>query len=182
MLILSNYEVDLALSDIAHQLKRIADSLEIMSGMPKVLRPDEELLKNLEEAIKNSPDPVVIPDSSATLHADIMEEWNRELVPLGIPKVAKISGPRATKVAARIREYGKDSFHKCIEEVKQSSFLQGKSTKPWTNFNFDWMILPSNFPKVLEGNYNDDRQYKEMEAIAQQYYTDTSIPKDWSVR
>ena len=178
----NNYEVDLALSDIAHQLKRIADSLEIMNGMPKVLRPDEELFKNLEDAIKNSPEPVIFSDSAANLHADIMEEWNRELVPLGIPKVAKISGPRATKVTARIKEYGKDSFHRCIEEVKQSSFLQGKSPKAWTNFNFDWMILPSNFPKVLEGNYNDERKYKEMEAVAQQYYTDTSIPKDWSVR
>lgn len=100
----------------------------------------------------------------------IVEEWNAEMPKLGIPKITTISGKRAKLVSARLKEYGHDCFHTCIEEIKQSSFLQGKSKRPWTGFTFDWMILPSNFPKVLEGNYNDKRKKEE---------THTQIPESW---
>lgn len=138
--------------DIVCQLKRIADSLEIIAGNPKVLKATAEQLKEVEFKCV-----VDAPALGMGSHQDIVDEWNRELVPLGIPKITSISNNRARMVAARIKEHGKESFHQCIEEVKQSSFLLGKTPKPWTKFNFDWMICPSNFPKVLEGNYNDNR-------------------------
>ena len=45
---------------------------------------------------------------------------------------------------------------KAIEKIKGSSFLQGKSKsrRPWV-ITFDWFVLPNNFPKVLDGNYDD---------------------------
>ena len=38
--------------------------------------------------------------------------------------------------------------------IKESSFLKGQNNKNWT-ITFDWLIKPSNFIKVLEGNYTD---------------------------
>ena len=154
--------------DIVYQLKRIADSLEIIAGNPKVLKATAEEFKEWKFKCE-------IPSSKET-HQDIVEEWNRELVPLGIPKITSISNNRAKMVAARIKEHGKDSFHQCIEEIKQSSFLLGKTPKPWTNFNFDWMICPSNFAKVLEGNYNDNRKRNEQPMG----YSSGSIPESWA--
>lgn len=178
---MGNYEIELALSDISHQLKRIADHLEKIPKEydMKMFHTDgnAEELKKVVDSIKETD--TLIGYQSENLHQDIVEEWNRELVPLGIPKITAIKNDRAKKVAARIKEYGKDSFHVCIEEVKQSSFLQGKGDgRPWTKFSFDWMILPNNFPKVLEGNYNDNRKYQEMEKIAQQY--SSAIPESWA--
>ena len=45
---------------------------------------------------------------------------------------------------------------KAIEKIKGSSFLQGKSNsrRAWV-VSFDWFVLPNNFPKVLDGNYDD---------------------------
>jgi hypothetical protein len=37
------------------------------------------------------------------------------------------------------------------------------------------MILPNNFPKVLEGNYNDSRK-KEQKRFT---YNNSSIPDSW---
>ena len=114
-------------------------------------------------------------DTVKTSYAWIVNEWNTELSPLGVPKITSIAKKRHKLVSARIKEYGKDSFHKCIEEVKQSSFLQGKTKNPWTGFSFDWMILPNNFPKVLEGNYNDSRKKEQTNST----YNNSSIPDSW---
>lgn len=94
----------------------------------------------------------------------IVAMWN-ELEGYGdIKPIRKISerGNRHSLVSSRLKEYGIDGFRDAIEKIKQSDFLQGKHNgKPWS-ITFDWFILPSNFPKVLEGNYdnkNDNRTY-----------------------
>lgn len=160
------------LTEIAVQLKRIADCLEAMTAVPKIDASPEQI-KELEKALKQ--EPLIFIESEKGSHQDIVNAWNNELVPLGIPKINGIRSKRATMVSARIKEYGKESFFKCIEEVKQSSFLQGKTKKPWTGFTFDWLICPSNFPKVLEGNYNDNRKNN----ASQVPVYGGSLPESW---
>lgn len=63
---------------------------------------------------------------------------------------------------ARIDEFGEDAVLVAISKVGKSSFLKGQNQRKWSA-NFDWFILPNNFPKVLEGNYDD----KEGEACGQ---------------
>lgn len=160
------------LTEIAAQLKRIADCLEVMTAVPKIDATPEQI-KELEDVLKKEPLTMIAENKGA--HQDIVDAWNSELVPLGIPKINSIRSKRATMVSARIKEYGKESFFKCIEEVKQSSFLQGKTKKPWTGFNFDWLICPSNFPKVLDGNYNDNRKAEPVTS----YGGGGSLPSSW---
>ena len=61
---------------------------------------------------------------------------------------------RYDSLCARIREYGIDTVIAAIERIKDSDFLQGKNNRNWI-ITFDWLVKPSNFPKVLEGNYDD---------------------------
>lgn len=159
------------LNEIAVQLKRIADCLEVMTAVPKIDASPEQI-EELEKALNKEPLTFIM-ETKGT-HQDIVDKWNSELGPLGIPKINSIRSKRAAMVSARIKEYGTSSFFKCIEEVKQSSFLQGKTKKPWTGFNFDWMVLPSNFPKVLEGNYNDNRRTEGTEPA----YS-SALPTSW---
>ena len=161
------------LNEIAVQLKRIADSLETMTAVPE-LHATPEQVKELEKALSKDPAVVLIEDSPGA-HKSIVDAWNAELVPLGIPRINSIRNQRAKMVAARIKEYGEDAFYKCIEEVKQSSFLQGKTKKPWTGFSCDWLVCPGNFPKVLEGNYNDNRRMPE--AVITTY--ESALPSSW---
>lgn len=84
--------------------------------------------------------------------------WN-ELKTLGIAPIRGIvaQSKRASLLKARLKQYGSDSFAEIIEAIKESDFLQGKHQgKPW-QVTFDWVILPSNYPKVLEGNYKNKK-------------------------
>ena len=69
-----------------------------------------------------------------------------------------LSSKRQDSIRARIREHGKDAFVEMVRKAAISDFLKGNNS---TGFQatFDWLIKPSNFPKVLEGNY--DNRHKE---------------------
>ena len=78
----------------------------------------------------------------------IMHSWNA----LGVSSVKSISNNRLTLVKARIAEHGLDVFLEAIKNINESPFLLGQNERGWV-ITFDWLIKPSNFAKVLEGNY-----------------------------
>ena len=53
---------------------------------------------------------------------------------------------------ARLLEYTKEEWEQAIANIRKSDVLQRNQEK-W--FDFDWFVCPSNFPKVLDGNYNN---------------------------
>lgn len=69
-----------------------------------------------------------------------------------------ISSKRQESIRARIREHGKEAFIEMIRKASASDFLKGNNNRGF-QASFDWLIKPSNFPKVLEGNY--DNRHKE---------------------
>ena len=84
----------------------------------------------------------------------IIDAWNA----LGLSKVTKIvpGKDRDRLLKARIKEYGVESILEAIEKIKTSDFLMGKNKNGWT-IDFDWFIRPNNFPKVLDGNYDNKK-------------------------
>lgn len=87
---------------------------------------------------------------------ELAKFFNSEMKRVGalIPTIKTISGQRKTHTLARIREYGKETFAQMIRMAAESDFLNGKNAKGWTA-NYDWLVLPNNFVKVIEGNYNN---------------------------
>lgn len=94
-----------------------------------------------------------------TQYQDFVDSWN-SLSEFGIVSIRNISGKRADALRARLRQYGNDSFNECVEAIRQSDFLQGRNNRGWT-VTFDWLVKPSNYPKVLEGNYSNKGQRVE---------------------
>lgn len=96
----------------------------------------------------------------------VLDAWN-SLSSCGVRPVSKIGAgsKRYVSLTARIREYGIDAVLEAIEKIRESKFLQGKSgsKRQWI-ITFDWFVLPSNFPKVLEGNYSDRGPAQEQDA------------------
>lgn len=62
---------------------------------------------------------------------------------------------RAAWLLARIREYGEDSVREVITKAAQSNFLNGDNKRGFIA-DFGWIMRPNNFPKVLEGNYDNN--------------------------
>lgn len=93
----------------------------------------------------------------------IAEAWNG-LQCLGIKPVSKLdsTSKRYGLLVARIKQYGINEVLAAVEKIKSSDFLQGKSSNGWT-ITFDWFVRPNNFPKVLEGNYDNKSSEESMQ-------------------
>lgn len=107
--------------------------------------------------------------SKKTTMESIVSMWNT-LTAYGIKPIRAII-PESTRhqlLRARLRQYGDDSFAEVVENIKKSDFLQGKNGNRAFIATFDWVIKPNNYPKVLEGNY-DNRQVR---SSAPDRYTD----------
>lgn len=110
-----------------------------------------------------NPDDIVTVSNETVCQTDVrlvVEAWNK-LQDYGINPVSKISNTskRCHSLVARIRQYGITEVLSAIERIKLSDFLQGKNNKGWV-ITFDWFVLPNNFPKVLEGNYDNGQRQK----------------------
>ncbi len=81
--------------------------------------------------------------------------WN-DLGHYGIKAVSRVNSgtKRYDSLVARIRQYGIDDVLNAIGRIKHSDFLQGRNNSGWV-ITFDWFVLPNNFIKVLEGNYDN---------------------------
>ena len=71
-----------------------------------------------------------------------------------IPRLGSIGDTRRLMIRARIREHGKESLMTVTKKAAVSDFLNGKNDRAWVA-NFDWLIRPTNYTKVLEGNYDN---------------------------
>lgn len=97
-----------------------------------------------------------------------------------------LSDSRKGMINARIKSYGKKTFADMIHRAYQSDFLKGQNKKGW-RASFDWLIKPTNFEKVISGNYDNknrtsndagDRDMEEFyrgiaSGIARQSYEET---------
>lgn len=85
----------------------------------------------------------------------IMEKWN-ELQSFGIKPVIRLSkqSKRYGNLVSRIKEYGCKNVLYAIEKIKTSDYCRGRNKYGWV-ITFDWFVLPNNFPKIFEGNYDN---------------------------
>lgn len=80
---------------------------------------------------------------------NILDLYHKHLPML--PKVKKLTPQRISHINNRIGDYGFQEVEAMLIEASKSDFLTGRS-KDW-KANLDWLMNPSNFLKVLEGNY-----------------------------
>ncbi|MBD8492986.1 helix-turn-helix domain-containing protein [Pseudomonas syringae] len=102
-----------------------------------------------------------VPQSPPCPVQDIVDLFNRLLSP-ALPAVVIVSETRKKQIRAR---WNQSDVHQSLDfwteyfaTVAQSDFLMGCSigkggSAPF-RATFDWLIAPSNFVKVVEGNYN----------------------------
>ncbi len=177
--ILQNDEMDSPKMENGFTQNDEMDSLKMTNGFTQIDKPIPDINPDINTNINISditPD-INIPDINTDINPDdivtvsnetvcqtdvrlVVEAWNK-LQDYGINPVSKISNTskRCHSLVARIRQYGITEVLSAIERIKLSDFLQGKNNKGWV-ITFDWFVLPNNFPKVLEGNYDNGQRQK----------------------
>lgn len=91
----------------------------------------------------------------------LMDTFNR-MFEGKLPKVSSMTEKRKKAVKARASEHGKASIMTVFNNVIQSAFLLGRNDQNW-RCDFDWIFKPTNFIKILEGNYNGTRLSKNQQ-------------------
>ena len=87
----------------------------------------------------------------------VRQQFNRIMEAKKIPKLkGKIAGQRKAFFEARVRENGIVSVYRVMIKAAESNFLNGGGGKGWIA-NFEWIYKPNNFPKVLDGYYDNQR-------------------------
>ncbi|MFK7699663.1 helix-turn-helix domain-containing protein [Pseudomonas caspiana] len=115
----------------------------------------------IEPSIEPSKDGNRVSRSPSCPVQDIVDLFNKLLTP-ALPAVVLVSDSRKKQIRAR---WNQSEVHQCLDFwveyfgiVAQSDFLMGRSTgKPGSapfRATFDFLIAPSSFVKVVEGNYN----------------------------
>ena len=99
----------------------------------------------------------------------IISAWNS----LGLAQIRGIAtnSTRRHQLCGRINESGVPAILEAIENIRKSQFLRGQNKNGWV-ITFDWLIKPSNFQKVLEGNYSDENKAQEYSRFGTQQYKD----------
>ena len=90
----------------------------------------------------------------------VVEAWNQ----LGVNPISRMTSTstRYKMISARIKEYGIDDVLKAIQKINSSTFLKGGGNRGWM-IDFEWFARPNNFPKVLEGQYDDKNKSGSLE-------------------
>lgn len=90
---------------------------------------------------------------------EIMDLFNKICV--SFPRILGIDGERKRAVAARWRTYKSlDPFRELFGIAEDTPFLKGNNNRNWVA-NFDWMMKPTNFVKILEHRYDGGQQTQQ---------------------
>ncbi|WP_071146709.1 hypothetical protein [Bacteroides ihuae] len=76
-----------------------------------------------------------------------------------LPSISSMIDKRKKAVKMRAAEHGKQSIMAVFKNTLQSQFLLGHNDNNW-RCDFDWIFRPTNYVKILEGNYNGTRLSK----------------------
>lgn len=89
---------------------------------------------------------------TATDLREATDHWNTVAAELGLPQIERLTGKREKHLRARLRELeGLGPWFGVVNSIRGSPLLTGQKTK-W-KASFDWVVNPSNFQKLIEGNY-----------------------------
>lgn len=158
------------------ELKKL-DNVQLLSNInPKNVH--TEIEKEIEKDIEKDIEIEVSTTKVALIpkHLEcIVIAWNN----LNLSTIKSIQNTRLKLLNARIKDYGIDGVLQAINNIKESSFLKGQNNKNWT-ITFDWLIKPSNFVKVLEGNYTDKEDGSNARNITKNNETSQKPKYDFS--
>lgn len=97
------------------------------------------LIPNGNRAEKSAPTAAAKPQQRATKH-ELTEVWDHYISAFGAnPAVLKLSDQRKTKIAARLKDAGKDMLLRAITNVAESPWHRGDNDSGW-KANIDFII------------------------------------------
>lgn len=153
-----------------------ATNRRIVKNSNNILK--KENIKERKEVDSQNSSTFVATATQKVDYSKLLEFFNQTISESGsvIKEIRQLTERRKLAIQARARENGKESLMEVIKQAAKSDFLNGRNDRGWVA-DFDWLMRPNNFVKVLEGNYNnnsnDRRRGTEVTAASPEDYDTT---------
>jgi uncharacterized protein YdaU (DUF1376 family) len=135
--------------------KRIANAIDLPlanvqqndAPSPSPSSSSEELIAstNVDESVAPTPKPLT--------KREVMDAWQERMVPLGFPRIAKMTGQRERMLNARLKDSTLEEWTKVFDALERSNFCRGENDRGW-KADFDFLLQPKSFTGLLEGKYD----------------------------
>ena len=94
--------------------------------------------------------------NTPVIPAQIVELWNEVIT---FKRAMGLTPKRKKAIEALLKDFPDlAKWREVFLIVENSTFLSGKSEKPWKGCNLDWVVNPNNWIKIIEGNYSDEKK------------------------
>lgn len=133
---------------------------QLSPGCPQEIDTEKEQEK--EQKTEKEEESSIVSDETICRPQDVrrvVEAWNT-LNLQRIRKVPDASSKVGQMLRSRIREYGVDGVLEAVEKVRSSDFLMGRTGGSWS-ITLEWFSRPNNFPKVINGNYDNKERPRQ---------------------
>lgn len=132
------------------------DNIRRIVKNSKESKEDKEGYGGLSSAEKSADPAEPLKTTRETIDWEKFQTYFNGKIKGRLPQISLMSEARKTAVRARMAEFGKKAVYEVIEKTASSAFLAGGNDRNW-RADFDWLFRPTNFLKVLEGNYDDKK-------------------------
>lgn len=101
-----------------------------------------------------------------------------------VKQIRSLTENRKKKLDSLLKQFSKDELKLSIEKMRDSSFLQGKVKSeghPNWMCTLDWYLIPGNFVKILEGNYDNDKLNGNVDVFASKTNVQAPLPAKYAL-
>jgi hypothetical protein len=124
-----------------------------------------KIKKYYKEGIKRSNNKEGHKEPYLQLKINVISKWNDLAQEYNLAAIIDIKHDSVRDKNLKSRSADKSfDFDLLIDIIKNSPFLLGKTKHCFFVF-FDWIIKPSNYQKIIEGNYLDRQSYQRFSGI-----------------
>lgn len=135
---------------------------------------EDKISKNIYSQPKNTKNTFLKPiETKISFNKNKFVEFFSKTCP-SLPQIQIMSEKRNTALNGIIKRFGKDKLALVLQKAEASEFLSGRSGD-WSGCNIDWLLKPSNFIKVFEGNYDNSRKKESEDKKLDREYKKTII-------
>lgn len=121
---------------------RVSEAECTNGSEPDCTQRESSLRESIKESIQDSPS-----KESTNAHDEIVSLYHDHCHKL--PSVAKLTDKRRKVVKARLKEYDMETIEQVFKKLGRSKWHTGDNPSKW-KANFDWIMNPNNFVKILE--------------------------------
>jgi uncharacterized protein YdaU (DUF1376 family) len=114
---------------------------------------NQEPITNNQQPVSSSKEDVSSDDDAPVRPQEIIDAWNSMAKRAGLSEIKMLNPKRAASLKSRIKECPDvETWSTALQNIERSKFLRGENDRGW-KANFDFLLQPSSFTKLIEGSY-----------------------------